>query len=73
VRCLLIIAARSCSGYFPDEAKRRVYTARVEQSGVKLRVALSDADFLPSSNAFTGEVTAAGEITFTINYDLILI
>jgi hypothetical protein len=72
----LIIMARSCSGDFPEGAKRRVYTARVEQTGADLRVALSDADFLPGSSAFAGAVTATGEVKFAIrpssvwDYDL---
>jgi hypothetical protein len=62
----LTITARSCSGDFPDAAKRRVYTARVEQTGAALRVALSDADFLPGSNTFAGAVTAPDAIKFAI-------
>ena len=51
----------------PEELKRRVYTARLEQTGADLRVFLSgdfpsDAD--PSLGTFTGAVTMAGEITF---------
>ena len=62
----LTITARSCSGDFPDAAKRRVYTPRVEQTGAALRVALSDAEFLPGSNAFAGAVTAPEAIKFAI-------
>ena len=45
----LTITARSCSSGFPEELKRRVYTARVEQSDANLRVSLSGADFLARS------------------------
>jgi hypothetical protein len=62
----LTITASSCSAGFPEEAKRRVYTAQVEQTGAALRVSLSDADFLPGSNAFAGAVMAPGEMRFAI-------
>ena len=62
----LTITARSCSPGFPEAAQRRVYTARVEQTGADLRVSLSGADFLPASNTFTGAVEPTGQITFWI-------
>jgi hypothetical protein len=37
----LTMTARSCSPGFPEELKRRVYTARLEQTGADLRVYLS--------------------------------
>ncbi len=62
----LTITARSCSAGFPEAAKRRVYTAHVDQTGANLWVSLSGADFLPGSNTFTGAVEPTGEITFWI-------
>jgi hypothetical protein len=68
----LTITARSCSPGFPDAAKRRVYTARVEQTGANLRVSLSGADFLDDPDSpvrggtFAGAVKPTGEITFWI-------
>jgi hypothetical protein len=62
----LTITADSCSPGFPEEAKRRVYTARVEQAGADLWVYLSGADFLPFSGTFGGAVRPTGEISFTI-------
>ena len=64
----LTITAGSCSAGFPEELKRRVYTARVEQRGASLRVSLPGADFLdildPFGGAFAGTVTPTGEIAF---------
>jgi hypothetical protein len=60
----LIITAGFCSPGFPEEAKRRVYTAQVEQTGADLRVSLSGADFV--RGAFAGAVTPTGEISFGI-------
>jgi hypothetical protein len=68
----LTITARSCSPGFPETAQRRVYTARVEQTGADLRVSLSGADFLsdpddPSGGGtFAGAVEPNGEISFSI-------
>jgi hypothetical protein len=62
----LILTASGCTPGFPEEAKRRVYTARVEQKGADLRVSLSGARFWAGSGAFTGVVTPTGEIRFTI-------
>ena len=62
----LTITARSCAPGFPEAAQRRVYTARVEQTGANVWVSLSGADFLPGSNTFTGAVEPTGEITFWI-------
>ena len=63
----LTITAGSCSPGFPEELKRRVYTARVEQRGASLRVSLPGADFLylildPFGGAFAGAVAPTGEI-----------
>jgi len=66
----LTITPRSCGGDVPDDAKRQVYTAHIDQTGANLRVSLSDADFLPGGSAFDGAVTAPGEIKFIIRpYD----
>lgn len=62
----LILTASGCTPGFPEEAKRRVYTARVEQKGTDLRVSLSGARFWAGSGAFAGVVTPTGEIRFTI-------
>ncbi len=68
----LTITARSCSPGFPEAAMRRVYTARVEQTGANLRVSLSGADFLDDPDSpvrggtFFGSVSPTGEITFWI-------
>jgi hypothetical protein len=68
----LTVTARSCTSGFPEAAKRRVYTARVEQMAANLRVSLSDADFLSDPDdptgggTFTGAVEPTGEITFSI-------
>jgi hypothetical protein len=62
----LVISAGTCTPGFPEEAKRRMYTARVEQRGADLRVSLSGADFWPSSGALAGVVAPTGEIRFTI-------
>jgi hypothetical protein len=63
---ILIITADSCSPGFPEEARRRVYNAKVEQSGRNLRVFLSGADFLLRSGDFFGLVSPTGKIRFTI-------
>jgi hypothetical protein len=61
----LTIAAGSCSPGFPEELKRRVYTARVEQTAANLRVSVS-GDFLVTADgaAFYGAVSPTGEIGF---------
>ena len=53
----LEIAADGCSGRLPAEALRRTYVATVSQTGSKLHVALSGADFILSAgkgNSFDG-------------------
>ena len=62
----LVIEAGMCEGTFPESGKRRVYTARVEQTGASLRVSLSDADIWRGSGVFAGTVGPSGEISFTI-------
>jgi hypothetical protein len=60
---------RSTSGPFPEEAKRRVYTASVEQDVGLLTVTLSDADFIVtngSGNRFSGFTDPTGTMTFPI-------
>ena len=69
---LTISAASPCrftSGAFPEEAKRRVYTAKVEQDGGRLTVTLSDADFIVTNgygNRFSGFTDPTGTMTFPI-------
>lgn len=62
--------AGPCASTFPPVAKRRVYTARLQQRFVSgrpyLEVFLSGADFI--SGAFSGNVLPTGEIHFRI-YD----
>jgi hypothetical protein len=62
----LTIHARSCSSTVPDEVKVRSYRANVQQTGAKVQVFLSGADFLRRSDAFTGQVGANGSIRFVI-------
>jgi hypothetical protein len=60
---------RSTSGTFPEEAKRRVYTANVEQDAARLTVTLSDADFIVTNgygNRFSGFTDPTGTMTFPI-------
>ena len=69
---LTITAAncRSGNASFPEEAKRRVYTATVSQDGGRLTVKLSDANLLlvnGRGDQFTGFVDVAGGIRFTIS------
>jgi hypothetical protein len=69
----LTIAAPSCrsgKGTFPDEARRRVYTANVTQEGGRLTVRLSDADFIVTNgrgNSFVGFVDTTDVITFSLS------
>lgn len=62
----LTIAGDNCSPPYPDQAKVRVYTADVTQTGPKLRVSLSGATFLASGSAFEGVVTPASDVQFNI-------
>jgi hypothetical protein len=62
----LVISAVSCSPGFPEQAKQRMYNARIEQTGRNLRVRLSGADFLLGSGNFSGEVSPTGEVRFFI-------
>jgi hypothetical protein len=61
---------RSFSAYaFPEEAKRRVYTANVTQDGGRLTVTLTDADFIVTNgygNRFFGFVDTSDALTFPI-------
>ena len=69
-------AAGPCAPTFPPAARRRVYTARVEEryiSGThRLEVFLSGADFVASRAFFFGIVGVRGEIRFWI-YDASLV
>ena len=60
----LIVTGGACTAGFPEEAKRRVYTARVEQTGADLRVSLSRPGL--AVGAFNGVINASGDITFTV-------
>jgi hypothetical protein len=62
---LTLIAGR-CGASYPEAGKKRVYTARVQQTGTNLQVFLSGADFRPGSDNFKGLVSGTGEITFNI-------
>jgi hypothetical protein len=55
---------RPCAPGFPEELKRRVYIAQIEQTGADLEVSLSGADFIRGH--FRGAVTQPGKITFWI-------
>ena len=68
---LTISAASPCPswGTFPEEAKRRVYTANVAQDGGRLTATLSDADFIVTNgygNGFSGFTDPTGTMTFQI-------
>ena len=62
----LTILTDDCSVEVPEVVKQRVYTAHVVQSGARLNVALTGADFWPGSNSFSGVVVSANEIRFEI-------
>ena len=56
-------------GTFPEGAKRRVYTANVEQDGGRLTVTLSNADFIVTNgygDHFSGFTDPSGTMTFPI-------
>jgi hypothetical protein len=59
----LLVTGESCSSDFPPEGKLRVYTARVQQEGARLQVALSGARFI-SAGVFAGFITPDGGIKF---------
>lgn len=59
----LFITANHCTPGYPEFAKARVYTARLEQSGPSLVVALSD--FVGAAR-FTGVMEPDGDLTFSI-------
>lgn len=62
----LTLTADSCSQGFPEAAKQRVYTARIQQSGRDMLVFLSGADLLLLSGTFAGRVSVTGEVSFWI-------
>ena len=64
------VAACSRWSAFPEEARRRVYTATVTQDGSRLAVTLSDADFIVVNgrgNGFVGHADSNGRVTFFIS------
>ena len=61
----LIITSVQCTPAFPEFAKTRLYTARLEQSGASLVVDLSDANFLLPAR-FAGVLEADGDLRFSI-------
>ena len=69
----LTLTAQPCrtgDGNFPDEARRRLYTATVSQEGGNLTVKLSDANLLRVSgrgDQFSGFVDVSGVLRFTIS------
>jgi hypothetical protein len=52
----------SCPRPMPDEWRRRVYTAAIDQTGADLKVTLSGANL--TANTFRGAVDAGGNVTF---------
>ena len=65
---LTVTAVPSCSGAFPDAARRRVYTAHVLQSRTSLVVQLGDADFILTQgygNGFGG-YSSLGKVFFDL-------
>jgi len=68
---LTVSAGEPCrsSNAFPDEAKRRVYTANVSQDAGRLTVTLTGADFIVTNgygDRFFGFVDASDALTFPI-------
>ena len=69
---LTISAASPCrftSGTFPDDAKRRIYTATIAQDVGRLTVTLTDADFIVTNghgNRFVGLVDPSDRMSFQI-------
>ena len=70
----LTISATQCAitnGVLPEEARRRVYTARVEQNDGRLAVTLSDADLIVTKgngNRFFGFLDPDGSAVFYIGF-----
>jgi hypothetical protein len=62
----LTVTATECTSGFPEAAKVRVYTARVDQAGADLRLTLTGADFLPGSGSIRGSIAPTGVIHFVI-------
>lgn len=62
----LTVAGADCRDGFPEHAKVRVYNAAVRQTGTRLRVSLSGANFPIGGSAFEGVVTGPGEVLFEI-------
>jgi hypothetical protein len=64
---LSITADGPCISGFPQELKRREYTATVDHLGTTLSVSVSGADFVNGKNSFSGRVSPTGEINFWMN------
>jgi hypothetical protein len=62
----LTVAGADCRDGFPEHAKVRVYSAAVTQTGTRLRVSLSGANFPIGGGAFEGVATGPGEVLFEI-------
>jgi hypothetical protein len=62
----LTVTGRDCRDGFPEHAKVRVYSAAVSQTGTRLHVSLSGANFPFGGSAFEGVVTGPGEVLFEI-------
>ena len=60
----LIITSVQCTPGFPEFAKTRIYTARLEQSGASLVVDLADATL--QSRRFAGVLEPDGDLKFSI-------
>lgn len=61
----LTITGKNCTPVFPEAGKRRVYDARIDQTGSDLRVVLSGG-VLAGSDAFAGTIGTVGGIEFYI-------
>jgi len=70
----LTIAAGQCSGpgTLPQAARTRTYTATVAQTGERLDVLLTDADFIVTGgrgDRFSGVVDPNDQVTFVVGHD----
>jgi hypothetical protein len=62
----LTVAGDDCRDGFPEPAKVRVYGAAVSQTGTRLAVSLSGANFPFGGGAFEGVIIGPGEVLFEI-------
>jgi hypothetical protein len=62
----LTVEGADCRDGFPDRAHVRVYSAEVSQTGTRLRVSLSGANFPMGGGAFEGVAIGPGEVLFEI-------